>query len=190
MALENPAVLWAEALDLQAKAAMADDLKQWVLAAAGQSNVRMEVRRLYEELQVRIDQRRPVCVMSGRCCRFDEYGHRLYVTTIELGAFMAELADLPQAGPNGTDPGLCPLQSGKICRVHSIRPMGCRIFFCDPSSIQWQQDVYEEFHSRLKELHRELSIPYAYVEWRFACRTLGLYGRQRGFILTGTSASR
>jgi Fe-S-cluster containining protein len=151
---------------------MANDLKQWVLSAASQPRVREEVRRLYQELQTRIDQRRPLCVMSGRCCRFDEYGHRLYVTTMELAAFATELADLPPI-PLQTAAGLCPFQSGKICRVHSIRPMGCRIFFCDPSSTQWQQEVYEELHARLKELHHELSIPYAYVEWRFACEKLG-----------------
>lgn len=152
---------------------MADELKQWVLAAASRQLVRDEVRRLYDDLQTRIDRRRPVCVMSGRCCRFDEYGHRLYVTTMELAAFCAELADLPPIQTKAGQPGLCPFQSGKICGVHPIRPMGCRIFFCDPSSIQWQQDIYEEFHARLKELHRKLSIPYAYVEWRFACQTLG-----------------
>ena len=52
--------------------------------------------------------------------------------------------------------------------------MGCRVFFCDATAAQWQREVYEEFHGRLKELHRDLSIPYTYVEWRLACRELGL----------------
>jgi Fe-S-cluster containining protein len=165
--------LWAEAFDLQADDSMTDDLKQWVLSAAADPRVREQIRRLYADLQLRIDQRRPLCVMSGRCCRFDEYGHRLYTTTMELAAFVAELADLPPITPAAVPPGLCAFQSGKICRVHPIRPMGCRIFFCDPSSVDWQEAVYEEFHGRLKLLHEEMSIPYAYVEWRVACQTIG-----------------
>jgi Fe-S-cluster containining protein len=152
---------------------MADELKEWVLAAAAQPSVREEVRRLYADLQIRIDERRPLCVMSGRCCRFDEYGHRLYATTMELGAFARELAELPPISAKDVPAGLCAFQSGKICRVHGIRPLGCRVFFCDPSSTEWQERIYEEFHGRLKQLHTTMSIPYAYVEWRFACRALG-----------------
>ena len=153
---------------------MQDDLKQWVMAASTRPEVREEIRRLYADLQLEIDRRQPLCVMSGRCCRFDEYGHRLYVTTAELAAFTAELAELKPTIPQPqAESGGCPFQTGKICRVHLIRPMGCRIFFCDPTAIEWQTAIYEQFHARLKKTHDLLSIPYAYVEWRFACRAVG-----------------
>lgn len=145
------------------------------MSASTRGEVRERIRGLYAELQQEIDRRRPVCVMSGRCCRFEEFGHRLYVTTAELAVFVAELGELQPgfaAGPGV--PGGCVFQTGKICRVHRIRPMGCRLFFCDSTAMEWQQAVYEEFHGRLKELHVELSIPYAYVEWRLACRAVGL----------------
>jgi Fe-S-cluster containining protein len=173
-----------------------DELKQWVVAASMRDEVRQGVRQIYADLQQRIDQRRPVCLVSGRCCRFDEYGHRLYVTTAELAAFVAELpqtsslrqkprasvqaatARLLPLAARGTVPqprqGGCIFQDGKLCRVHAIRPMGCRIFFCDATATDWQREVYEHFHARLKELHRDLSIPYAYVEWRLACQKIGL----------------
>jgi Fe-S-cluster containining protein len=150
-----------------------DDLKGWVIEASRRPQVRAAVRRLYADLQERIDQRRPVCVMSGRCCRFDEFGHRLYVTTAELATFVAELAQAP-SGERQPKANGCAFQRGKVCTVHALRPMGCRVFFCDSTSTEWQREVYEEFHNRLKELHGELSIPYAYVEWRAACRGLGL----------------
>ena len=51
--------------------------------------------------------------------------------------------------------------------------MGCRVFFCDPSAKEWQREAYERMHAKLKKLHEEWSIPYAYVEWRFACREMG-----------------
>jgi Fe-S-cluster containining protein len=149
------------------------------MTASTRAEVRQEIRDLYADLQLEIDRRQPLCVMSGRCCRFDEYGHRLYVTTAELAAFTADLADLKPLTPPrpGAEPssgaGGCPFQTGKICRVHLIRPMGCRVFFCDPTAKDWQAEVYERFHSRLKNLHDKLSIPYAYVEWRFACQAVG-----------------
>jgi Fe-S-cluster containining protein len=146
------------------------DLRQWVTEAAGRAEVRAAVGRVYEDLQRRIEERKPICVISGRCCRFEEFGHRLYVTTAELAAFVAELGCVQGQAREGG----CAFQKGKICGVHAIRPMGCRVFFCDATATDWQREIYEEFHGRLKELHRDLSIPYTYVEWRFACRELGL----------------
>jgi len=153
--------------------AVMSDLKDNVVEAALRPEVRREVLRLYAELQTEIDRRRPICQVSGRCCRFEEFGHRLYVTTAELATFTAELADTTPAGGEPVAGG-CPFQTGKICRVHTIRPMGCRIFFCDASATDWQQALYEQFHARLKKLHEDLSIPYGYMEWRFACNALGL----------------
>ena len=46
---------------------------------------------VYDAVQAEIDARRPLCDMSGRCCNFEAYGHRLYVTTIELAAFSGQL---------------------------------------------------------------------------------------------------
>jgi Fe-S-cluster containining protein len=62
----------------------------------------------------------------------------------------------------------CPFQVGKLCGVHAVRPFGCRVFFCDPSSTRWLQEAYERFHERLKRLHDELGVAYFYVEWRQA----------------------
>ena len=66
-------------------------LVQNVRAAAERSEVRAAVNDLYARVQREVDTRRPVCAASGRCCRFEEYGHRLYVTTVELAAFVHEL---------------------------------------------------------------------------------------------------
>jgi Fe-S-cluster containining protein len=135
------------------------------------------VREVYERLHVEIDCRRPVCVASGRCCHFESYGHRLYVTTLELAVFRRDLRDVrPDLNakrlPIVTDG--CPLQSGRLCGVHAIRPFGCRIFFCDPTAADWQQEQYERFHAELKRLHQKFAIPYFYVEWRQALAALGV----------------
>ncbi len=145
------------------------------------------VRNIYARLQLEIDHRKPICVASGKCCNFDTYGHRLYVTTLELATFAADLKssqNQPESSGssaqlrgrlgvslNVLEPstsGGCPLQQGKLCGVHAIRPFGCRIFFCDPTATQWQQEQYERFHAELKQLHHQFDVPYHYMEWRGA----------------------
>lgn len=129
---------------------------------------------MYAELQGEIDARRPLCQASGRCCRFEEFGHRLYVTTVELAAFVASLPERVVASPwDGTG---CPFQLDRLCSVHAARPFGCRVFFCDATATEWQNERYERFHADLKRLHEELKVPYFYVEWRAALRALGLAG--------------
>ena len=158
---------------------MDESLAEAVRGAAGRAEVRDAVRGVYADVQREIDLRRPVCVVSGRCCRFEEFGHRLFVTTAELAAFVH---DLPEAWkPEATKPKAipwdgtgCPFQSNKLCGVHAVRPFGCRMFFCDATSTDWQNETYERFHAKLKRLHEDLGVPYCYVEWRQALKALGL----------------
>ena len=137
-------------------------------SASKRPDVAAAVHALYARVTAEIDRRRPKCEMSGRCCNFESYGHRLYLTTLELATFLHDLPEpqLPTAIPSTG----CPFQLNKLCTVHTIRPFGCRIFFCDPSAAEWQQSAYERFHAELKHLHQQLSVPYAYMEWRTALR--------------------
>jgi Fe-S-cluster containining protein len=145
-------------------------LRDDVLQAAARPEVLEAVARVYAGLQREIDQRRPVCDASGRCCRFDEFGHRLYVTTMELAAFFGQLT----TSAAGTDLGGCPFQVGGLCSVHAIRPFGCRVFFCDSTSDAWQHEQYERFHGELKRFHETLDVPYRYIEWREALKAMGI----------------
>ena len=146
------------------------DLRLAVEAAAARPDVAAAVGRVYADIQAAIDDRRPVCTASGRCCNFEAYRHRLYVSTLELAAFVRG-APVATSVWDGTG---CPFQGGGLCTVHPIRPFGCRMYFCDPTSTQWQNDAYERFHGALKRLHEELGVPYFYVEWRAALAALGL----------------
>ncbi|HZL34696.1 MAG TPA: hypothetical protein VFC78_05250, partial [Tepidisphaeraceae bacterium] len=80
-------------------------LRQAVMDAAARPEVRLAVELVYSDLQDAIDLRRPICATSGRCCRFEEFGHRLYVSTLELAKFMADgwAAD-PALPPNISQP--------------------------------------------------------------------------------------
>jgi Fe-S-cluster containining protein len=160
---------------------MAQDFKQLVQEAAARAEVRAAVTDLYRAVQVEIDARRPVCVVSGRCCRFEEFGHRLFVTTLEMAAFVHDLQQRPAVEPPAAphskvslpvawDGTGCPYQLHKLCSVHAFRPFGCRMFFCDATSTAWQNERYERFHADLKRLHETLQVPYVYREWRQALR--------------------
>jgi len=156
-----------------------ESIRQAVYMASTRAEAIDAVATVYAQLQGEVDQRRPACAVSGRCCRFEEYGHRLFVTTIELGAFVRGLAELPAAQReklNGAsadwDRTGCPFQMARLCGVHAIRPFGCRIYFCDPTAQAWQQEVYERLHGKLKGEHERLGIPYFYIEWREALKLL------------------
>jgi len=151
---------------------MQNCLKSSVIEASQRPEVLSAIDQLYATVQDEIDLRRPLCVISGRCCRFEEYGHRLYVTTMELARFVREAG--PVTLPGEWDGTGCPYQRAKLCTVHAIRPFGCRMFFCDSTSTEWQNAAYERFHSELKRLHETLQVPYLYVEWREALRQMAI----------------
>ena len=62
----------------------------------------------------------------------------------------------------------CPFQVGKLCSVRELRPLGCRLFYCDPIAEPWMNDAYEQFLKQLRGLHERHDLPYAYMEWRQA----------------------
>ena len=148
-------------------------LRDSVVSASSRPDVLAAVQALYTDVQSEIDARRPLCTISGRCCRFEDFGHRLYVTTLELAAFLHQFRSESRPNPLTTwDQTGCPFQLNKLCTAHPFRPFGCRIFFCDATATDWQQTQYERFHARLKHLHDTLEVPYFYVEWRQALRAL------------------
>lgn len=160
----------------------ASQFRDAVEAAASRRDLREVVSRVYHDLQTQIDQRRPLCVASGKCCKFEAFGHRLFITTLEMAAFVSTwkqgtCSDEVLESVKTWDGSGCPFQVEKMCGVHLYRPFGCRIFFCDSSAGQWQQAQYEQFHSRLKSIHETLEIPYFYVEWRQALRAMGVAGQ-------------
>jgi Fe-S-cluster containining protein len=175
--------LWDRGYDLQGMSEVprspipTQSLRDAVAAAACRAEVAAAVAGVYADVRSVVDARRPRCDISGRCCRFEEYGHRLYVTTLELAAFVRDYAGPADPAWDGTG---CPFQRSKLCMVHTIRPFGCRMFFCDTTSMEWQNEAYEQFHARLTRLHEELGVPYFYVEWRYALTELGLATANEG----------
>jgi len=114
----------------------------------------------------------PVCVASGRCCRFEEYGHRLYCTGLET-AWCLRAVDrvvTPTEVERAQDAGTCPFLLNGLCTAHLVRPMGCRIYFCDPAARQGQNDLYARCHLAIISLHEQFGVTYHYAEWRALLR--------------------
>lgn len=149
-----------------------------VFAAAQRLDVIAAVDALYRDLDAEIAAHTPACWNKGECCRFGEYGHRLYVTTLEAAYYVAMHVSRPEppAIPSAmslpvlesrTSPSgdVCPHAHGGRCHVRPARPIGCRIFYCDPAAQHWQGPMTETHLARLRALHERLGVPYFYADW-------------------------
>lgn len=142
-------------------------IDEWRRAALD-SDIATELEAVYAMVADQIEARGPACWASGRCCNFDAAGHRLYVTGLEAAYTLARLDTELKADAleSASLRGGCPFQLANLCGVHTIKPMGCRVYFCDESAQQWQHDVSERAMSMIRSIHDRYSIEYAYAEWR------------------------
>lgn len=140
-----------------------------IRSAARRSDVATAMADFYRELDAAIAAHQPVCANRGKCCRFDEYGHDLYASTLEAAYYLAchEATLLRESRPN---PGGCPMQMNNRCITREGRPVGCRVFHCDRNSHFWQGPMTEEALRQLRTLHEQLNVPYLYAEWRSILR--------------------
>jgi Fe-S-cluster containining protein len=123
------------------------------------SNLRRQVLELYEEVDRAVAAAGPVCVASGRCCRFKEYGHALFVSNLEAEVLLADAPPYEQPA----SAHFCPFQKDNLCTAREPRPLGCRIFFCDPNYQETGNRLTEEYLHRLKQLAQANGI-----EWQYA----------------------
>ncbi len=130
---------------------------------------REALRSLYRELEGRIEDLAPICEASGRCCRFREYGHHLYVSDLELDLFEEIEGPIRIEGePDRVErheSGICPFQVDGLCSVRSGRPIGCRVYFCDERTARRIEELAEEFHGRVRQIHDSYGIAYSYGPW-------------------------
>ncbi len=138
------------------------------LAAASNDFLCAELEAVYDEVRRETERVNPVCVASGRCCRFEEYGHRLYVTGLEAAYTLARLPaplkrDALDAAISG---GGCPFQIDNLCSVHTIKPLGCRTYYCDETAQEWQKDLTERMLAKIRAIHDRHALEYRYGEWR------------------------
>lgn len=142
------------------------------LAAAIDPQISGELELVYEHITRAVDTRKPVCNTSGRCCNFDEWGHRLYVTGLEAAYLFTRLNELRDEPLTAADidaaraAGGCPFQKALLCSVHAIRPLGCRTYYCDETAQEWQHDLTEDQLREVRAIHDRHGLDYQYGEWR------------------------
>lgn len=119
------------------------------------------------------------CSACGKCCDFESYDHRLYVTTPEIIYFVEKLglSNIKQMMN-----GRCPYQvegpemvslSNHKCTVYPYRFSGCRIFCCK-SDTTFQSELTEAVIKKFKALCAELQIPYRYLELPVALKKVSV----------------
>jgi len=121
--------------------------------------LRQKVLDLYKEVDREVAAAGPLCVASGRCCRFKEYGHVLFVSNLEADVLLAGAP--PYEKP--ATPDFCPFQKEKLCTAREPRPLACRVYYCDPSYQERGNQITEKYLARLKELAREAGADWCYA---------------------------
>ena len=108
------------------------------------------------------------CEVCGKCCDFESYDHRLYVTTPEIIYFVEKLgsANIKQMATTR-----CCYQAEGKCSVHAYRFSGCRIFCCKGEA-GFQSELMEAAIKKFKALCDELQIPYRYLELPAALKSV------------------
>lgn len=141
--------------------------RSW-LAAARDDAVAEELEAVYAMIDDAVAARGPACWASGRCCSFERAGHRLYTTGLEAAYTVSRLGRALAAEEiaRAAAAGGCPFQAGNLCGVREIRPLGCRVYFCDRSAQQWQRELSERMLEQVRRMHERRAIAYRYGEWR------------------------
>jgi Fe-S-cluster containining protein len=113
---------------------------------------------LYARVDAVVAAANPRCELSGRCCDFPNSGQRLYATDVESAYAVARTGGVP----GGVSAGTCAWYRDGLCRNREGRPLGCRLYFCDPTWEGAMSEHYERFHAELRALHERHGADYRY----------------------------
>jgi len=117
-----------------------------------------ELRALYEALDAHLAELGVRCRQCAQCCNFVVNDYRLYASRVER-ALVAERHGRPHLTPSGH----CGFLVEGRCSVHAVRPLGCRVFFCDPAYKALEQDLCHDFQRRLRALADRHGLPWDYA---------------------------
>jgi len=118
------------------------------------------VVEVYDWIDSQISQNPAQCDMCGKCCDFESYGHRLFVTSCELIYFAVKL-DPDKIRPMPT--GRCPYNIDGKCTVYPYRFAGCRIFSCKGDK-DFQSRLSEQAVVKFKGICGKFALTYRYTD--------------------------
>ena len=126
------------------------------------------VANIYKWIDAQITAAGQTCDACGKCCDFDTFDHRLFVTTPELIYFASAMAPAPiKPMPTGT----CPYNTQGKCSVYPHRFAACRIFACKGNP-DFQSKLSENAIKKLKALCEQHAINYEYKQIKTALNHL------------------
>ncbi|MFA5238865.1 MAG: hypothetical protein WC476_04045 [Phycisphaerae bacterium] len=122
-----------------------------------------KVAEVYDWLDLQIKDHKDSageCCACGKCCDFESFGHKLFVTSPEV-MYLAEKLGAEKIKPMKT--GICPYRLDDKCTIYEIRFSGCRIFSCKGDA-DFQSGLSEEVSKKFKEICEQFLIPYRYSD--------------------------
>ena len=138
------------------------------MVAGSEKNGRLykKVAEIYDWLEAQITNgdTENQCEVCGKCCDFEGYDHRLFITGPEL-MYLAEHIGQESIKPMPT--GKCPYNIEGKCTVYEYRFSSCRIFSCGGDA-DFQSELSESVLRKLKSLCEEFRIPYCYKDLALA----------------------
>jgi hypothetical protein len=115
-----------------------------------------ELLQLYEKVEADLAARPGLfCEKSGRCCRFREAGHDLFLTALEFREMVRG------GGPRAeSEKGVCPWLEEGLCGNREGRALACRTYFCSDEA--QAAEVTERWHAEIRRIHDRHRVPYDY----------------------------
>ncbi len=119
------------------------------------------LQALYDQVDREVARFGPACQLSGRCCRFAEYGHTLFVSTLEIRYLVAGAPEPFRPLDRGET---CPWQDQRgRCIAREARPLGCRIYYCDPTYQETAHEISERSITELKKITQRWDLAWTYA---------------------------
>lgn len=119
-----------------------------------------KIEQLYNWLdsQIAANISADACSACGDCCKYEQFAHRIYVTTPEIIFLKNKLnTEKLKSAKDGT----CPYQIDNKCSIRDYRFAPCRIFFCNADQ-NLQSQLSEKYLIKIKEICEEHNIEYKY----------------------------
>ncbi len=117
-----------------------------------------ELQAMYADLDAELARLAVRCRACGECCDFARNDYRLYASSLERSLAVAR-----HGPPKLTAAGCCGFLADGRCSIHAVRPLGCRVFFCDPAHKPREQALCHAYLDRLRALTDRLGHPWDYA---------------------------
>ena len=99
------------------------------------------------------------CELSGRCCRFEEAGHQLFLTALEYREMAARGGPPPEVKRRAAA-AACPWLEDGLCANREGRALACRTYFCSDEALA--AEITEKWHRAIRAIHDEHGLEYRY----------------------------